>query len=256
MDNKQKNTKLNRIIYVSLAVLLVAIVTLAAISGALNRTRKKPPETAGPSETTVSPVTTAAPVTRPTPDTTQKAPGTADTTAIPDTTGAIVPGDGNFEDVDLPTPTLPSFSVPVKGRIAKPHDNMTAVYSATMNDWRVHLGVDISTSIGADVRSSADGTVSQVWDDPLMGKCVSISHTGSGLSIYKNLAPELPASVTVGARVSEGDIIGAVGESAIIEIADEPHLHFELTVGGVHVDPLDYFDPESVSTSLSSDIYE
>ena len=50
----------------------------------------------------------------------------------------------------------------------------------------------------------------------------------------------LPDSVA--APIKKGDVIGAVGESAIIEIADEPHLHLEMTLNGEAVDPLDFFD--------------
>ena len=45
-----------------------------------------------------------------------------------------------------------------------------------------------------------------------------------------------------GAEVFEGDVIGAVGESAIIEIADEPHLHLELTLKGEYIDPSELLD--------------
>ena len=34
--------------------------------------------------------------------------------------------------------------------------------------------------------------------------------------------------------------IGGIGESALIEISDASHLHFEMTLGGIAIDPLDY----------------
>ena len=49
-------------------------------------------------------------------------------------------------------------------------------------------------------------------------------------------------TVTVGQRVSAGQTIGAVGASAMLEIAQEPHLHFAVTKNGVSVDPMEFLD--------------
>ena len=40
------------------------------------------------------------------------------------------------------------------------------------------LGIDISTLEGADVRAAADGSVAKIWEDPMMGYCVALSHAG------------------------------------------------------------------------------
>lgn len=260
MDNKQTKAKLNRVLYVSAMLVLCAVAIVIAITSSVNRARRESYESTLPDGTTAAPSTTDTPTTRPAPESTKDKPtglDTPETTAPPETTGTgiIGPGDGNYED-DKPTSALPTFYVPVKGTVSQNHDDTTAVYSVTMGDYRVHLGVDIACNISDEVGAAAAGTVSQVWDDPLMGKCVSISHAGGALSVYKNLAPDLAAGIEVGKTVSAGQTIGLVGESAIIEIAEEPHLHFEMTVNGTHVDPLDYFDPASVTTSLSTNLYE
>ena len=78
---------------------------------------------------------------------------------------------------------------------------------------------------------------------------------GDGLiSVYKNLDIELPDNVRAGEEIFEGDIIGMVGESAIIEIADEPHLHFELSLDGASVDPLDFFDYKATAAPEDEEI--
>jgi murein DD-endopeptidase MepM/ murein hydrolase activator NlpD len=118
-----------------------------------------------------------------------------------------------------------------------------------MNDYRVHKGIDIECEIGSDVLCPAYGTVVSVGLDPFMGCTVTIDHGDGLISIYKNLDIELPESIKAGEEIFEGDIIGVVGESAIVEIADEPHLHFELTLNGAPVDPLEFFDYQAtVST--------
>lgn len=146
------------------------------------------------------------------------------------------------QQTNLPnSDTLPTFSLPVSGNISMDFSDSVPVFSQTMNDYRTHLGVDLSANLGDEVLAVADGVVTNVWDDPFMGKCVSIEHTGKAVSIYKNLDPEVSDGIIIGASVKGGDVIGAVGESAMNEIAEEPHLHYELKVNGTHVDPKKHF---------------
>ena len=48
-------------------------------------------------------------------------------------------------------------------------------------------------------------------------------------------------------------MIGYVGDTAMMEIAEEPHLHMEMTVNGLQVDPLEYFSA-AVLSALGDDI--
>lgn len=137
---------------------------------------------------------------------------------------------------------------PIEGEISKGHDPNIQYWNESTGDYRVHLGVDILTYEGAAVFASADGTVEKIWDDALMGRCIAIDHGNGICSFYKNLDPASEIAIAEGAKVKGGQQIGNVGESAIIEIAELPHLHFEMTVNGITVDPLDYFkknDPEN-----------
>ena len=81
-----------------------------------------------------------------------------------------------------------------------------------------------------------------------MGQCIAIKHNGDAVSIYKNVSAELPKGIIEGAKVKAGQQIATVGSTAMVEIADEPHLHFEMTVGGLAVDPLEYFSSNDVET--------
>ena len=51
----------------------------------------------------------------------------------------------------------------------------------------------------------------------------------------------VPDGVKAGAAVKAGDKIGAVGDTALIEISEDPHLHFELYKDGVCENPLAHF---------------
>ncbi len=154
------------------------------------------------------------------------------------------------EDASL---VLPEFVAPTVGLVTKSHDLDTLVFSKTRDEWRVHHGIDISCKAGAAVMAAADGKVSEITDDPFLGKTIKITHNGGGVTVYANLAPELAEGLEVGSEVKCGQVIGCVGETASTEIADEPHLHFEMTVGGKEVDPMSYISAESRAASLSKD---
>ena len=148
------------------------------------------------------------------------------------------------------------LALPAEGVLAKGHDATIQVWSETMSDYRVHLGIDIATEEGAPVFAAADGVIEKVWDDALMGRCVAISHGDEIYTFYKNLDPELSAGIEADAEVKCGQQIGKVGESAIAELADEPHLHVEMTVDGLSVDPIDYFNKEAKAALENDTAYE
>lgn len=150
--------------------------------------------------------------------------------------------DGTSESEVMAEPTLPEFVAPARGSVAKSHSETVLVYSLTMDDYRTHSGIDISGELGDLVIAAADGIVKSVYEDPIWGYCVSIVHEGDAVSYYKNLSPEVINSLSAGDSVKAGDPIGAIGESALMETAEEPHLHFELKIGGVSVDPEEYFE--------------
>lgn len=151
-------------------------------------------------------------------------------------------------------PTPPELSAPLAGAISREHDLSLPVYSPTLDEYRVHGGIDILSSLGAEVTAAADGVVSEIENDPLLGVSVTVLHTGGLKTVYRNLAPELAEGTRVGASVVRGQALGFVGETALVECADEPHLHFEVYASEVSVDPLDYIAEESIDSSLSGDI--
>ena len=210
-------------------MLIAAIAVIISVTVANNRSKQNDEPLVKPSTTNKSEVTTVA----------------LDTQS-PATQAPAATSPRPVED------KLPSFSLPVSGVLSKKHDPTLQVYSSTMKDYRVHIGVDIVTEESAPVYAAADGKVSRVWEDTLMGYCIAIKHSGDCYTIYKNLAEALPEGISEGASVRSGQLIGTVGESAMVEIAEEPHLHFEMTVADLSVDPLEYFDEQSLK-SLSID---
>lgn len=227
---KLKQVRVNRAVYLTAIVILLAFSVVLAVTVATNRANKREDPTLPSTPTDTLPSS-------PTDENTTPEDGTDDTPTVND--------------------TVPELAIPVSaGTLSKRHSVDTQVFSPTMNDYRVHLGVDIATEASAPVCAVADGSVAQVWEDPMMGWCVAITHTGDAVSVYKNLAAELAEGIEAGVTVKSGQLLGTVGDTAMLEIAEEPHLHLELTVGGLQVDPMEYFS-ESVRTALTEDsIYE
>lgn len=235
-----KKEKMNRIIYITAISLLLAVVIIAAVVSATNRAKKDPVETPKQTEQKLPEPTTPKP---------------EDEKPNEETPNEEKPNDekpsDNKPSEDVST-KLPTFAAPAEGSVSTKHDPDMQVFSPTMQDWRVHLGIDINTADKAPVYCAADGKVEKVWEDVRMGWCVAVSHSGGAVSYYKNLDKTLATGIEEGAKVKSGQLLGSVGDSAMIEVAQEPHLHFELTVGGLQVDPLEYFT-EDVLTSLQVD---
>lgn len=156
------------------------------------------------------------------------------------------------EDEGDKTPAKLTFTAPVVGEIAKAHSADTPVFSNTLGDWRIHTGIDISADEGSAVYAAADGVVSKVYSDHFLGKSVEITHAGGIVSVYSNLSGE-GICVSVGDEVKAGAKIGVVGDTSLTELADEPHIHFEMKVNGVSVNPLDYISEDSKKASLGID---
>ncbi len=141
---------------------------------------------------------------------------------------------------------LPTFAPPVGGAVIVSFSDEAPVFSVTMNDYRTHSGVDIEAEEGGAVKSSADGVIGAVWDDPMMGKCMTVVHSGGAVSTYKGLYETLPDGIAEGVWVYKGDVIAAVGNTALAEIGEDSHVHYELTVGGKSVDPGEYIEFSAV----------
>lgn len=216
VENKKK-TKIKKIagysayIYLALAVCIVAALTIGIFTMSYDYTDISTPQVSIP-EVSLPQI------------------------IVPDTSES--PVQGTESNVDEIIDKEPVYVNPVKnGTITKEFSVESLVFSDTMQDYRVHTGVDISAELGSAVCAYSDGTVAEIKDDPFYGTTVVVEHSYGMTSYYMNLAAEIPEAIKVGSAVEAGDIIGAVGATARVEASDEPHLHFELRVGGELIDP-------------------
>ena len=140
-------------------------------------------------------------------------------------------------EVSEPEQVRVMFYRPVEGAIIKTHSMDALVFSETMKDYRVHNGIDLAAEVGTEVVSFSDGVISAVTNDYFNGTTVAVTHDQGVISYYMNLDPTLAESISVGANVLAGQVIGMVGTTSRIESKDPSHLHFELHVGGAPIDP-------------------
>ena len=221
MNMNQKKQKLNKGIGIAVAILLALTLFVTIIAFSTSKRTKDPITTTGSTSTTSTTSNTVHTT-------------TAATTEDPSTqTGAK----------EL------SFICPVKGTMIKSYSADIPVFSLTMEDYRVHTGIDISADAGTQVMAAASGTITKVEFDPLMGQTVEITHDGDYVTTYRNLQTKMESGIEVGVSVTAGDIIGYVGDTALVEISDSPHLHFEMKKDGKSLDPLSLIKFESIDTS-------
>ena len=99
---------------------------------------------------------------------------------------------------------------------------------------RMHEGIDVTASFGTPIRAAAAGTVIHTGWLGGYGNLVVVDH-GNGLATaYAHASSIL---VSLGQQVSQGETVSLVGSTGN---SSGPHLHFEVRVNGVAVDPLLY----------------
>ena len=214
MNQNQKKLQMNRALSIALSLLVVVAVTVTVVA-VVSARRAKPNDTTSESSSSTS-------------QSTQKTQQTQQTETTSQTTPVVI------EKTTFISPLT-------AGNVIKEWSADVPVFSDTMEDYRLHMGIDVVAEIASPVYAAADGTVEAVAFDPMMGQTVIISHANGYKSVYQNMQTAVPAAITVGAAVKAGDEIGYVGDTALIEISEDPHLHFELYKDGVCENPLSHF---------------
>ena len=146
----------------------------------------------------------------------------------------------NMEPVNEEITENLSFQAPIVGEIIKDYAMDTLVYSKTLDEWCTHSGIDIKADKASVVCASEKGTVENIKNDPRYGLSIIINHGNGFKTVYSNLLTT--EFVREGEEVEKGQTIATVGETASFEIADEPHLHFEMYKDGIAVNPTIYFE--------------
>ena len=125
------------------------------------------------------------------------------------------------------TPTL----IPTKGWITSFFGPRMSPYSHRM---KMHEGLDFGARPGTPIYAPADGVVIYSGTKPGFGNTLSIDH-GYGLETIYAHAKSL--NVKKGEQVTRGHLVALVGNTGY---STGPHLHYEIRVNGIPVDPLYY----------------
>lgn len=98
---------------------------------------------------------------------------------------------------------------------------------------KMHKGVDFAAPIGTAVFAAGDGVVEKASRFSSYGNYVSIRHSSKLSSAYAHLS-RYAKGIRPGMRVKQGQLIGYVGTTGR---STGPHLHYEILVNGIQVNP-------------------
>ena len=100
----------------------------------------------------------------------------------------------------------------------------------------LHKGIDISNKKGTPIMAAADGVVSFAGSRGLFGQIITIDHGHGLVTYYAHLSKFLKKE---GVRVKKGEIIAEMGSTGR---TTGPHLHYEVRLNGVSVNPIKYIE--------------
>jgi murein DD-endopeptidase MepM/ murein hydrolase activator NlpD len=120
---------------------------------------------------------------------------------------------------------------PVKGWVSSKFGYRISPFT---NEREFHEGLDISVRTGTRIVAPADGVVSSIGKTYGFGTILTINHGYNLRTRYAHLSKVL---VKKGQSVKRGEKIALVGSTGR---STGPHLHYEVVLSGVPVDPLNY----------------
>lgn len=131
-----------------------------------------------------------------------------------------------------PRESLSLFShIPAEGKVTSPFGiRMHPIF----NKLHFHTGIDIANNIFTPIQAVQSGLIKFAGIRGGYGKCIIIDHGLGWSTTYAHLSKIL---VKRGTYVGAGVVIGLMGESGL---TTGPHLHFELSYKGKHLNPLPY----------------
>ncbi len=118
--------------------------------------------------------------------------------------------------------------MPVAGALTSPFGYRTHPITGNRD---FHTGVDLAAPQGTPAAAAWAGVVAETGYNDISGNYVKVIHSGQICTCYLHLSQ---ITVTVGQRISRGEAVGLVGSTGV---STGPHLHFELLINGVRVDP-------------------
>ena len=121
-------------------------------------------------------------------------------------------------------------------KVVREYSEKEPSYSKTLDLWEIHKGLDISADKGYEVKSLLDGKVVNVFKDDKHGISVRVEGANNVVVVYSNLDEK--TNVKKGQEVTEGQVLGTVGNTTSVESEDGTHVHVEAFKGEESIDPM------------------
>lgn len=160
-------------------------------------------------------------------------------TSAPKVVDSIENSSSPQNTVDKPV----DYIFPVDGEIIMEYSMDMPIYWKTLDQYMVHKGVDIAAKKETPVQACAGGTVTKIDKTNKMGVTVEINHGNGVITVYSNLSND--GLVELGEVITQGTVIGKIGQSTMFEFDSPDHLHFEMWMDNAPVDPRGHLKPLS-----------
>lgn len=98
---------------------------------------------------------------------------------------------------------------------------------------RLHKGMDYAAPPGTPIKAAGDGVIRELCRKGGYGRYIRIAHNSTYSTAYAHMSRYAP-NLKAGSRVKQGQVIGYVGSDGL---ASGPHLHYEVLVNNVQVNP-------------------
>lgn len=166
--------------------------------------------------------------------------------AVEETDSPLGKGDEQFQDLfakweklDRDTGSKPQpISISIPSRMPLENASLTSSFGMrthpVLGGRRAHKGIDLAAPTGTPVYATADGLVQMAQWYSSYGNYIQIGHGNDMETRYAHLSRIV---ATEGSWVKKGDLIGYVGSTGR---STGPHLHYEIRIAGVAVDPIPY----------------
>ncbi|MDZ4137327.1 MAG: M23 family metallopeptidase [Erythrobacter sp.] len=145
---------------------------------------------------------------------------------------------GMGADITAFSSPIPQRAISVPSRMPLEGAQLTSNYGMrthpVLGGRRNHTGIDLAAPTGTPIYATADGVIGRADWYSSYGLYISINHGASMETRYAHLSR---LAVAAGDNVKKGDLIGYVGSTGR---STGPHLHYEVRVDGLAVNPIPY----------------
>ncbi|ASJ89874.1 M23 family metallopeptidase [Porphyrobacter sp. CACIAM 03H1] len=161
------------------------------------------------------------------------------------------PTAGTGETVTAYSSPVPVTGVSIPSRMPLEGAQLTSGFGMrnhpVLGGRRQHAGIDLAAPTGTPVYATADGIVSRADWYSSYGLYISVEHGASMQTRYAHLSR---LAVAEGDSVKKGDLIGYVGSTGR---STGPHLHYEVRVEGLAVNPIPYMVESEAQLAYARD---